>query len=315
MRTVSASKHPACNPAQLFLGKGGGNLVAQSPEKDFPQSPLIKGGGFFGEAFFRVGILLCTVGVLSSGCQGGGGRRTGGPVLEPLSKEDAIRLVNNNIAQIRGTLRATGSVDGHFVSAESRRRINYNVEGTLFYLSPYYFRLDLKKLGDRQVLFGSNDQHYWTYTKEDNAYMCGRMGSVDANVPLRADQIIEALGLTPIPGNGAGAQMNVTREHQQIVFGGKEYWLDRRAPRLVRRIVFRNPDGSVAMTSDLSDYRSIAGGPTLPYLMDARWPSRDARLRFDVGRWMFAEDVAPGGPQFATPPECLRARPTSLRSR
>lgn len=250
---------------------------------------------------------------IATGCHGGGSSRGAGPILEPLSKEDAIRLVNNNIGQIHGTLRATGSVDGHFISAESRRRINYNVDGTLFYLSPYYFRLDLKKLGDRQVLFGSNDQYYWAYTKDDNAYACGRMGSADEHVPIRPDQIIEALGLTPIPANGAGARMNVTREHQQIAFGGKEYWLDRRAPRLVRRIVFRNGDGSVAMVSDLSDYRTIPGGPTLPYLMDASWTGRDARLRFDVGRWMVADDVAPGDPQFATPPECLRARTTSLR--
>lgn len=245
------------------------------------------------------------VGLMGLGCHGG--RRGTGPVLEPLSKEDAVRLVNNNIAQINGTLRATGSVDGHFISPESRRRVSYSVEGTLFYLSPYYFRFDLKKLGDRQVLFGSNDQYYWAYTKEDNAYVCERTGGGGADVPLRPDQIIEALGLTPIPGSGTGAEMRVQSEYQQILFGGKEYWLDRRAPRLVRKVVFRNGDGTVAMSSDLSDYRPMPGGPSLPHLVNAEWPQRNARLRFDVGRWTTAGDVTPGGPQFATPPECLRA--------
>ena len=262
--------------------------------------------------FSCVMVAASLVGLLVAGCGGGGAgfRRASGPVLEPLSKEDAVRLVNNNIAQINGTLRATGSVDGHFVSPESRRQVNYNVDGTLFYLSPYYVRFDLKKLGDRQALFGANDQYYWAYTKEDNAYVCGRMDGSGggADVPLQPNQIVEALGLNPIPGSGAGAEMRVQPDYQQILFGGKEYWLDRRAPRLVRKVIFRNANGSVAMTSDLSDYRPVPGGPMLPHLVNAEWPDRNARLRFDVGRWTSAGDVSPGGPQFATPAECQRGR-------
>lgn len=255
-------------------------------------------------------LLVCAIVLgMSSGCRGGGAgyRRGAGPVLEPLSKQDAIRLVNNNISQINGVLRATGSVDGYFVTAESRRRVHYSVDGTMFYLSPNYFRLDLKKLGDRQALFGSNSSHYWAYTKEDNAYTCGTVGGAGADLPLRPDQIIEALGLTPIPDGGAGAEMSVQPEYQRIVYGGKEYWLDRRAPRLVRKVIFRNPDGSIAMTSDLSDYQAQSDGPNLPHLINAEWPGRNARLRFDVGRWTVAGDVAPGGPQFATPAECFRS--------
>src|SRR5262245_62171935 len=116
----------------------------------------------------RNSIVVASCGVcvlIAAGCQSTGGpRRASGPVLEPLAKEEAVRLVNNNISQVSGTMRATGSVDGQFVSASSRRRVNYNVDGTLFYLSPYYVRFDLKKLGDRQALFGSNEQYYWAYT-------------------------------------------------------------------------------------------------------------------------------------------------------
>ncbi len=260
--------------------------------------------------FTSVVLVASVVGLLAAGCRSGGSssRRGSGPVLEPLSKEDAVQLVNNNIARLSGTLRATGSVDGFFLSAESKRRVNYNVDGTLFFLSPYYVRFDLKKLGDRQALFGSNDQYYWAYTKEDNAYVCGRTDGSGrgADLPLQPHQIVEALGLTPIPAGGAGAEMRVQSEYQQVVFDGREYWLDRRAPRLVRKVVFRNADGSVAMTSDLSDYGPVDGGALLPHLVNAEWPGRSARLRFDVGRWNLASDVTPGGPQFATPPECLR---------
>jgi hypothetical protein len=261
--------------------------------------------------------LFAVVIILFSGCSSRGSKRVrnpgsavrpnSGPVLKPLSKEDAIRLVNHNIAQLNGTVRATGSVDGYFMSPKSQRRfVNYSVDGTLFFMPPYYLRFDMKKLGDRQALFGSNDQYYWAYTKDDNAFTCGDVGGENPDLPVRPNQIIEALGMTPIPGDGSGAKMSVQADYQNVVMGNKEYWLDRRAPRLIRKLIFRNRDGSVAMTSDLSDYRAMPGGPYLPHLVNAEWPDRNARLRFDIGRWTMTPDVGPGGPQFATPPECLR---------
>lgn len=230
-----------------------------------------------------------------------------GPVLSPLSKEDAVRVVNNNIAQLHGAVRATGSVDGYFMSPKSQRRVvNYSVDGTLFFMPPYYLRFDMKKLGDRQALFGANKSHYWAYTKDDNAFTCGDVGGANPELPVRPNQIIEALGMTPIPGDSS-AKMSVQSDYQRVTVGDKEYWLDRRAPRLIRKVIFRNPDGSVAMTSDVSDYRSMPGGPYLPHLVNAEWPGRNARLRFDIGRWTMPTEVGPGGPQFATPEECLRS--------
>jgi hypothetical protein len=176
----------------------------------------------------------------------------------------------------------------------------------MFYRAPYYFRLDLKKLGDRQALIGSNESHYWVYTREDDAFACGAAGGVNEDWPLRSDQLIEALGLTPIPAGGAGAEMTVQADHQRVAFDGKEYWLDRRAPRLVRKVIFRGSDGAVAMSSDLGDYQAAQGGAYLPHRINAEWPRRNARLWFDVSRWNRVDDVLPGGPQFATPDECLR---------
>lgn len=259
--------------------------------------------------------LLAVVLILIPGCSSRGSRRVRnpgsavrpntGPVLNPLSKEDAIRLVNDNIAQLNGTVRATGSVDGYFMSPKSQRRfVNYSIDGTLFFMPPYYLRFDLKKLGDRQALFGANESHYWAYTKDDNSFTCGDVGGANPDLPVRPNQIIEALGMTPISAGVPGAKMKVQADYQHVVLGHKEYWLDRRAPRLIRKVIFRNRDGSVAMTSDLSDYRAMPGGAFLPHLVNAEWPDRNARLRFDIGRWTMTPDVGPGGPQFATPPEC-----------
>lgn len=264
--------------------------------------------------FCRAAVLgIC---VLLSGCRSTGARSGSGPILEPLSKEAAVRIVNDNIAQVQGTFRATGSVDGHFVASGSKRRVSYHVDGTLFYLPPHFVRFDMKKLGDRQALFGSNDQFYWAYTKDDDQYVCGRMDGSDGthmDVPLPPGQIVEALGLIPIPGNGAGAKHQVHSEFQTVTVGNKEYWLDRRAPRLVRKVIFRDTDGGVAMVSDLGDYRPVEGSGQLPHFVDAQWPARNARLRFDVGRWTAVTEVTPGGPQFATPRECLEQSSYSYR--
>lgn len=252
--------------------------------------------------------------LLLTGCQGSGGRAKLGPVLEPLPKEAAIQLVNENISRLNGTFRATGSVDGHFVATGSKRRVGYHVDGTLFFYPPSYVRFDMKKLGDRQALFGSNDQYYWAYTKDDDQYVCGRMDGGDggrSDVPLPPGQIIEALGLTHIPANGAGVKHQVHSEYQTVIAGNREYWLDRRAPRLVRKVIFRAPGGAVAMASELSDYRPVEGGGQLPFFVDAQWPARNARMRFDVGRWTPESGVTPGGPQFATPRECLEQHSSS----
>lgn len=243
--------------------------------------------------------------------------------LPPIPMRDAVRIVNDNVGKIAGTLRASGSVDGYFTNPNNGRRVNYSLDGTLFHLAPSYVRFDLKKFGDRQILFGSNEENYWFYSKEDDRFYCGRQGESDnvpAEIPVRSDQIVEALGLTMIGEDAWGGRVirrvqRVDLDVQQILFVEvgedgqavleKEYWLDRYPPRLVRRVVFRGADGVVTMESFLDDYRPIAaGGPLLPHKMAAEWPEKGARMRFDVGRWSAEEQVVPGGAQFATPAEC-----------
>ena len=242
--------------------------------------------------------------------------------LDPVPMAEAARLVNDNNAKITATLRATGSVDGRFTLPDGRTR-RYHVDGVLFYLAPHYLRFDLKVLGSRQFLFGSNAEHYWYYGKEDDAYYCERHdapGRLAAEMPVTPEQLVDALGLTPIPAPGASTQAvrmvpRVVDEYQQILFlsrGGdgemtlhKEYWMDRYPPRLVRRIVFRDADGVVTFESRLDDYRALSSaGPWLPHLMIAEWPQSRAGMRFRVGRWRLVEGVGRQAIQFKAPREC-----------
>lgn len=240
--------------------------------------------------------------------------------LDPIPMQEAIAIVNANIAKITGTLRASGSVDGFFTKADGRRA-NFYLDGVLFYLAPSYFRFDLKKFGDRQLLLGSNETSYWVYDKQGDAFHCGRLGhpeDVPSDVSVRPQQIVAALGLSPISqeNDQLGPVQRIVDDYQQILFVGsdehdrrvveKEYWLDRSPPGLIGRVLFRDHNGIAEMESRLDDYRTLGlDGPMLPHTMVAEWPGQGVRLRFRVGTWRVEHRVKPDGPQFATPPACL----------
>ena len=234
----------------------------------------------------------------------------------PMSMSAATGLVNSNIDRIPATLRAAGSVDGYVTLDDGRRR-SFHLDGTMFYLAPSYLRFDLKRLGDTQLLFGSDLERYWFYSKEDGRYQCGRHGVEDdlsSDIPVKPSELMEALGLTPMQ-TGAGVQ-RIVDDYQQVLFLGwddkrgttrleKEYWLDRYPPQLIGRVVFRDADGAVEMESWLDEYERLgSAGPWLPRVMVAEWPKAQARMRFRIRRWTVVPEVGPGGVQFAVPREC-----------
>jgi len=241
---------------------------------------------------------------------------------DPVPQTEAIGRVNGNLARIAGTLRASGSADGYFTLTDGRR-VHFSLDGVMFYLAPMYFRFDLKKFGDRQLLIGSNEREYWFYSKEEDRFHCrehGDGGAMAGELPVRSDQIVEALGLTPIPEHDPDAAtttciQRITEAFQEILFLSfdedgrlqlrKEYWLDRGPPRLVRRVIFRDEVGAIEMQSELDDYRAVeSDGPLLPHVMEATWPAAGGKMRFRVGSWSTVPQVGPVSPQFAAPPEC-----------
>lgn len=236
--------------------------------------------------------------------------------LPPLPMADAVEIVNRNLEAITGTLRASGKVDGRLTLPDGTKR-SFHLDGVLFYLRPAHVRFDLHALGSRQFLFGSNEQHLWYYDKADDAFYCNLRGDEadwQIDLPVRLDQIVDALGLTPIPTDAVRIQ-RVTNEFQQILFittsedGAasleKEIWLDRYSPRLVRRVIIRDAIGNEAMRSDLSDYApAFPGGPLLPHKMTAEWPAAGARLEFRPAKWSLHPEIGQGAIQFAPPPTC-----------
>ncbi len=239
--------------------------------------------------------------------------------LEPIPLSDAVRIANDNVDRIDGVLRASGAVDG-WVKLPDGRKQSFHLDGVLFYLAPNFVRFDLKSLGQRQLLFGSNDEHHWYYDKQEDQYFCGRHGEESGlarDLPVPPDQIIDILGLRRIPLDSA--IQRVVEEHQQILIVARdqtgrdfiraEYWLDRYAPRLLRRIVFRDGNGVVFMASDFDEHTRLGSeGPWLPRRISATWPQADASMTFHVSKWRSVEGLGPESIQFALPQDCAKSR-------
>lgn len=264
---------------------------------------------------YHVGLVLFVA--VFAGCVGP--QPIARSMLTTLPKSEAIRIVNSNSAKVSATLRAVGSVDGSATDPNGRSR-SFHLEGVLFYLAPRNLRFDLKSFGERQLLLGSNADGYWFFSAEDKRFRCGETVEeldLPSEIPVAPDQMIEALGLSGIPRSSglAGPVQRVDGEYQQLIFVSaaagetavleKEYWLERSAPRMIRRVLFRQPDGDVWMNSRLDDYRPLdEGGPLLPHSMTAEWPVEGTTLRFRISKWSLHPQISPDGPQFATPAEC-----------
>lgn len=251
--------------------------------------------------------------------------------LEPLPLQQAAGVVNQNLEKIPGTLRATGTVTGHITTPEGRR-VHFTLDGFLIFLGPRHLRFDLKSLVGTEMLFGSNGTHYWYYSRQDDeSYYCRRHDPAEtlagAGIPLNPAQLIDALGLTPIPlapavPVEAEPIQRVAADSQQLLFVvadadgrrriEKEYWVERYAPRLMRRVQFRDADGVVIMESRLEGYKLLAeDGPWLPRVIEADWPTSGVRMRFRVSRWRAMPQVGPEAPTFIPPhllPDPIRYR-------
>jgi hypothetical protein len=186
-------------------------------------------------------------------------------------------------------------------------------------------------MGQSELLVGSNDTHYWIRTtRGESWYACRRHDATDPvmlqDLPIRPGQLIEALGLTPVPSQSQAVPSPVLGDHesldppvqrivdeyQQLLFivrddAGrllleKEYWLDRRAPRLVRRVIFRDPEGVLDMAAELDEYGRLIGTDLfLPGRVSIQWPGSGAKLDFRITNWRLEPRATPTGPQF-TPP-------------
>lgn len=277
-----------------------------------------KGSGFRVQVrlVLPLGLIVC------AGCPDGPGPRTPLHVV-PLSQ--SVSIVNENLGQVKGGLRASGTVTGKYVSPDGRTHdLGFGMNGELSVIPPLHMRFDIQELGQTQILFGSNSDLYWLYLRPDqDTYRWGEHANVeqvaDSELPLRPDQLIEALGLNGLPETATdiellGLVQRVEPDWQQMIFVQpgpdgqplliKECWLERYDRRLPRQILFRDRLGRVHMHATLDDYAPIrVEGPWMPRRLHVEWPLRRGELNYRISRWQVFDELTTDHPAFTAPHE------------
>lgn len=246
------------------------------------------------------------------------------PPLEPvrfLPRDQAVDIVNDNNARIGPGIRCKGvTADIRFRDHDGVRR-HFLLDGPLVYVKPRSLYLDLRQFGSTAVRVGSNPHEYWLWVKpRTDTLWWGKYellaGLEENDIPIRPDQLIEALGIEELPTEPdiTGSPIyRVAEEHHQLIFCqldaagpaliSKEYWLDRRPPFLIRRIVFRDRQGRVWMHAELDEHRPAADVPAL--LMASRirirWPEAEGSMDLRIARWENSLSLSPDAPAFQRP--------------
>jgi len=246
-------------------------------------------------------------------------RTTNNIVLEPVPMADLITKVNANHAKVTATLKAVGGhARGVFTDTDGSKR-RFDLDAALLVRPPRDLRLDLKALLESQLVFGSNATKYWVEQPGAHALSYGRHDTMlvpnAGDLIIRPDLFVEALGLTPLPSETAGDGgpfQRITKPYQELLFIdyqengqgyiAKEYWVSRREPQLVARIVFRDTLGRIALESEISDYRRLGDdGPYLPHRVRLSAPVTGSWLEFTAWGWKLMPNVGPDHPAFTFP--------------
>ena len=264
------------------------------------------------------GLFLVALGVVLPGLMGCPPPDRTVPV-QFLSMAEAVQAVNANVRRLQAGLRSNSvQVQAELVYDGQKRR--FDLQGKLGFLKPNHLYLLLEhSLGTEAALqIGSNDRECWVWARTQmNKLWYGErddFSRLDAEaIPVHPNHLIESLGLTEIPGKPFldGPFFTVWDEENQLIFIGfdardqgfvrKEYWLDRRPPFLVRRIVFRWPDGRVAMRTHLDDYRGLEGGPLFAHHIRIEWPAKEGYMDLRFRKVVLWPKLGPSHPYFQRP--------------
>jgi len=221
----------------------------------------------------------------------------------PAPLAHVVARVNANNERIDVVYAAHCALAGVLTDEGGRAR-RVDMQGPLRYARPRQFYLDLKAFGGIAggATIGSNAERYWLAINggELDKFIWGKYEHLDeADVrefPLRPDLLIEALGVNPLPGARGGLLEPVRRsssDYDELIYLrfsedgrlviDREYYIDRRPPFLIRRIVLRDAAGAEAMVARLGDYKPIGGdGPLTAKTIELSWPEQQAMLELKL---------------------------------
>ena len=158
--------------------------------------------------------------LLAAGCEGDGASkqpdRNGYRTAAFVDAMPAIEAYNARAERITSLwARASVVVEGRDAEGSKLRE---RAEGHLQIIPDNRFALSLGKLGETNLYFGSNESLYWWFDMTDSSYKTAHFGRHEyfapdkiheQGLPLHPLDLIEALGITPLP---AGSGRVVARQ-------------------------------------------------------------------------------------------------------
>ncbi len=248
--------------------------------------------------------------LLIAACEGP--QRT--PIFTPM--REAVEIVEANRRKMIHGYKAVGTAQGRFRDADGTTR-HFDLGLKLQLFAPHHMRLVLQNaLGGDELEVGSNGRKWWILTRRPQEhYYEGWVAddfdvSIGGTVPLKPDQLIECMGVSPL--DIRNASQRIDGDFQQILFTApaadgrnvieKEYWLDRYEPRLIRRILFRDAEGRVLLSSQIDDHQPVSdSGLKLPRRLVFTWPADDARMTITLRNWKIQKSLSTEHRAFVSP--------------
>jgi hypothetical protein len=230
-------------------------------------------------------------------CQGPGRRGDPAPAL---SREKSIQQLNENAAKLVHGLRSRGmAMSGRMM--ENGKPRSFDFRGVMLFVPPHHFWMEMQHLGEPVMQIGANEKEYWAWAKGDLDKMwAGHRDSLgesfeESMIPIHPDHLVESLGLATIAtGGSSGPAYLVDADYNRLIFlavddqigahVSRTYFIDRRPPHMIRKIVFRRDDGTELMTAKLDDHRPVGpDGPLLARRIHVDWPETDSYLDVHIG--------------------------------
>jgi len=236
------------------------------------------------------------------------------PVLpeEPEPTQTVVDRFNANAERMpEGVLLYSPRVEvqAGFFDEEGQEHV-FDGEGKLLFVKPLRFYLPLKHdLAGNMVEIGSDEQRYWLWFKKRQTIWWGYHKYIDRphirQMPIRPDQVMAALGLTPLPSGSGWLRgplrrvvryplplnlLSYWRVDENTARYDREYGLSRVAPFLAERIVFFDELGREGCEATLADLNRVevqddvisGPGPIMPHRIWLRWPKSDAYFRMTI---------------------------------
>jgi len=205
------------------------------------------------------------------GCASDGGGRAAKPAqATPTPTYDELAARYNERLEGMDRLFAEAVFRVWYVDEEGQDRSN-QLRGWIQYVRPDSFLVSFTKLGETHLLVGSNAERYWWIElgEEKRAWVGrhedGPVRVTETDLPVHPADLLEVLGLRPLPGDAPGAQVVRTEGSDlRVTLPGRSglrvVEFDPRTYR-TRRVRIVDEAARVLVEADLTRYKRVERRP------------------------------------------------------